>query len=163
MEPDELELWTSTSRGIPPCHECPLAFAAEMRAENRCNGRPAGADEEEEEVDVTELGTGGTVTAEQRIEIIAPCGTCAHRQVCGLREKLERAREADVAMARLPDELKLEIRATVDCAFYSKERGTARANGAAGEPRLHAGRTWSPEQRAAAAERMRARRAASPA
>lgn len=108
-------------------------------------------------MDVRDLGTGGQVTQERRIELVAPCPSCLHRQVCGLKEKLERAQEADVTMARLPDELHLVIQARVECAFYAKDKGLGKRTEPAGESKPK--RQWSPEAREAAAERMRARRA----
>ena len=135
MEPDEWALWLERNpqslgfnAAARPCQDCPLGFAAEMRAVSRCNGEPAGLelDEEEDTVDVRDLGAGSQVTQERRIELIAPCPTCLHRPVCGLKDKLERAQEADVTMARLPDELHVVISAKVDCAFYAKDKGAAR-------------------------------------
>lgn len=159
LEPSELELWHDVDAGIPPCHSCPLAFAAEQRALGRCNGQPSGADDEEEDDVIGDNGIAGQVTQERRIELIAPCGSCLHREVCGLKDKLERAGEADVTMARLPDELQVVLQARVDCSFYARDRGAAKGVAAAArEVKPRATRNWSPEQRAAAAERMRTRR-----
>jgi hypothetical protein len=163
LEPDELELWRERDRGIPPCHSCPLAFAAEQRAIGRCNGQPSGADDEDEEdqVNVGDIGVGGQVTQERQIELIAPCPSCLHREVCGLKEKLESAGEADVTMARLPDELQIVLQARVDCSFYARDKSVGkRAAAADGTPApKRAGPNWSPEQRAAAAARLAERRA----
>jgi hypothetical protein len=30
------------AKAVRPCHDCPLGYAAEMRALGRCNGTPAG-------------------------------------------------------------------------------------------------------------------------
>ena len=59
MEPDEWADWQRLNRSIAnhgdqasrPCSDCLLGFAADMRAEGRCNGQPAGDthDHEEEE------------------------------------------------------------------------------------------------------------------
>jgi hypothetical protein len=56
MEPDELAAWEemrdrSTAyhdRTARPCHDCLAGFAAEMRAIGRCNGTPAGFEEDPE-------------------------------------------------------------------------------------------------------------------
>lgn len=43
MAADELALWLASEvrgGGSTPCVDCPLAFAAEMRAQGRCNGKP---------------------------------------------------------------------------------------------------------------------------
>lgn len=163
MEPDEWDLWVARNPrhlgakvADRPCADCPLGFAAEMRAIGRCNGEPQGH-EEESDVNVTGIEVTGAVTQERRIEVLAPCGTCLHRQVCGLKDKLEAAGEADVTMARLPDELHLVLQARVECAFYARDKaaGKPASAGDVDKPK----RGWSPEQRAAAAERMRQRNA----
>lgn len=59
MDPDEWEVWQDTNRRLTsfgdqatrPCDDCTLGFAADMRALGRCNGTPAGADEEDEPMD----------------------------------------------------------------------------------------------------------------
>ncbi len=56
MDPDEWEAWQGTNRRLTyqgdqaprPCADCLLGYAAEMRAEGRCNGEPAGDHHEEE-------------------------------------------------------------------------------------------------------------------
>ena len=47
MEPGEWELWQVGNRRLShqdqafrPCDDCPLSFAASMRAVGRCNGEP---------------------------------------------------------------------------------------------------------------------------
>lgn len=47
MEPEELAGWNrlnlqvaASTRAARPCEDCPLTFAAEMRAAGRCNGEP---------------------------------------------------------------------------------------------------------------------------
>jgi hypothetical protein len=46
MSADELASWqdmnsqTTSHRTDRPCHDCPVAFAMEMRALGRCNGEP---------------------------------------------------------------------------------------------------------------------------
>lgn len=54
MDPDEWEGWLAANRRAPnqvdqarrPCADCTLGFAAEMRAEGRCNGEPEDVAEE---------------------------------------------------------------------------------------------------------------------
>lgn len=48
MTPDELAAWEDansvlSSPAPSPCQDCPLAFAAQMRAEGCCNGEPGRA------------------------------------------------------------------------------------------------------------------------
>jgi hypothetical protein len=48
MTLEEFELWCAANaragsqRAPSPCSDCPLSFAIEMRAEDRCNGEPGG-------------------------------------------------------------------------------------------------------------------------
>ena len=56
MDPDEWAAWRSlndrsgSNRAARPCSDCLLGYAAEMRADGRCNGTPGGdaADDEED-------------------------------------------------------------------------------------------------------------------
>lgn len=56
MDADEWALWERANRSINssieratrPCADCPLGYAADMRAEDRCNGTPGGVQDEEE-------------------------------------------------------------------------------------------------------------------
>ena len=47
MDPAEYALWGRANDAISrhpagsPCHDCPMSFALEMRAEGRCDGEPA--------------------------------------------------------------------------------------------------------------------------
>lgn len=50
MEPDEYAGWREmngkligSGRALRPCQDCPLGFALDMRAEDRCNGEPGGS------------------------------------------------------------------------------------------------------------------------
>lgn len=56
MDADEWALWERANRSINssieratrPCADCPLGYAADMRADDRCNGTPGGVQDEEE-------------------------------------------------------------------------------------------------------------------
>ena len=45
MDPTEYALWSRANAALKfretPCHDCPMSFALEMRAEGRCDGEPA--------------------------------------------------------------------------------------------------------------------------
>ena len=45
MDPAEYALWSRANAALKfretPCHDCPMSFALEMRAEGRCDGEPA--------------------------------------------------------------------------------------------------------------------------
>lgn len=61
MDHDEWEAWQGTNRRLTyqgdqaarPCADCLLGYAAEMRAEGRCNGEPAGDHHEEDTMEPT--------------------------------------------------------------------------------------------------------------
>ena len=59
MTPDEWDEWQRlnpvNAHADRPCADCPLGYAAEMRAVGRCNGQPGAVEEDEEMV---ETGTG---------------------------------------------------------------------------------------------------------
>ena len=90
-----------------------------------------------------------------RLDLRVPCNDCVHREVCRIRQSLY-GRTLDAAHIELPDlapELTARFAVVVECRVYLPEK-TVRVRKAKAAP------NWSPEQRAAAAERMRTRRAA---
>lgn len=161
MDDDEWRLWNQANRSISagshrvdrPCRECPLGFALEMRAINRCNGEPSGApepDEEEEPMEVARISS-------QRVSVnvAAPCATCLHRDVCAIKEDVDRAGSAEVGLPQLSPALKPVLSLVLDCAFYLRDKAAGKT--VSDEPKK---RNWSPEQRQAAADRLAAMRAA---
>lgn len=130
MAEDEYEAWleanrrTATARAVAverPCVDCTLGYAAEMRAIGRCNGTPAGVEEEEdmeqpETVDVRLVG---------RIPVTVtppPCGSCAHEPVCALRRSLEAIAEIPAAAPTVPAGLRLTLLAAVECDHFLRDR-----------------------------------------
>lgn len=135
MDDDEWALWVAknpvglSSQMIAdrPCHDCPTSFALEMRALGRCNGSPRGEEtkrsDEMHETTPTPAaviaGAPGRPSTGVALELVAPCPTCVHAPVCGLREKLERVKGAEVVMPRLPDALTVVVRGDVTCEHYT--------------------------------------------
>ncbi len=173
----------STSRSdriALPCRDCLAGFAIDMRALGRCNGTPNGV-EEDTEMDQPDTsverayGNGETFAATPRaltrrveLEVAAPpCGSCSHEPVCALRAAFEGMATVETSAPPLPDGLRLALSASVACAHFlrdrakpapvrvltSQERG--QANGA--EAYRKGTHEWTPEQRAAQGDRMRAR------
>lgn len=110
-----------------PCVDCPLGFAAEMRAIGRCNGQPGAvggrheaAEEDDDMIDRPgQPGPRGSAPLEL---VPPPCGTCAHEPICVLKIALQKAKTAEVAVAPLPDGLSVVVTARVDCRFYTKAK-----------------------------------------
>jgi len=190
MDADELARWqemrdrstSSSDRATLPCADCLPKFAAEMRSIGRCNGTPRGGQEDEEmgTFDYTDQAEAQpkpkeapralTMTRRVELEVAAPpCSSCAHEPVCALRAAFEGMATVETSAPPLPDGLRLTLTASVDCAHFlrdrakpapvrvltSQERG--QANGAGAKRMTH---EWTPEQRAAQGDRMRARNAA---
>lgn len=156
MTADEWTAWQDTNRRINqgsqaprPCSDCTLGFAAEMRAEGRCNGSPAGAEHDEEENDMDPVVTPEpkAPTRQVRIAVTAPCGGCSHVQVCRIADEVRAIADTTVAVPKVGPSLALELSASISCEFYTPIRK-------AGRPPM------TPEQRAAAGERLNAGRAA---
>lgn len=149
MEPDEWVHWQATNPSNAmagrPCSDCPADFAAEMRAEGKCNGtpgwRPPADDLEEAEV-------GDTVIV-SNVQISAPCGSCAHQAVCAIRRTLGHLDEVEVSMPKPDPALTVVLAMTVECSHYL--RG-AKAKREQSPLQLEASR--------ASAARMRERKAA---
>ena len=144
MEPDELARWQEMqvrSRDLTarPCADCLAGFAAEMRAVGRCNGTPAGVEEDPMEP---------TPLAARRLplDVTAPrCETCLHAPVCALRAALGALRSIPADVPALPDGLTVTISATVICAHWRRvtspeARAAMSAGGHASAAKARAGR-----------------------
>jgi hypothetical protein len=150
MTPKEWAAWQDTNRRISnhtdqaprPCSDCTLGFAADMRAVDRCNGSPAGADHEEEnDMDPQSTAEPKVPTRQVRIAVDAPCGGCSHAEVCRIADEVRAIAEAKVEVPRVGDGLTLALAGSIECRFYAPVRK-------AGRPAM------TPEQRAAAAARL---------
>jgi hypothetical protein len=160
MDPDEWRLWidanrrASQNRVSRPCNECPLGFAVEMRAIGRCNGEPSGAPEDEEAEDEP-MDIARVSTQRVTVEVIAPCPTCLHRDVCAIKADVDGAGAAEVGLRALSPALTPRVTVDLECAFYLRDRSAGKAT-AEKKPKA---RDWTPEQRQAAAARLNAGKA----
>lgn len=69
-----------------PCADCPLGYAAEMRAQGRCNGTPAGVQDDEEAEAVAARSCVRCSADVERVEGIDErfCGPCGWSEaLCG--------------------------------------------------------------------------------
>jgi hypothetical protein len=135
MEPDELAAWQEANgrlvgrsglrREDRPCADCPLGYSLEMRAQGRCNGTPAGV-EEDIEVDAPETPTPPRslpVARRVALDVAAPpCESCAHEPVCGLRAALEGIADVETTAPALPAGLSLTLNAVVSCGHFLRDR-----------------------------------------
>ena len=130
MAEDEYEAWlfmnraTATARAVAvtrPCVDCTLGYAAEMRAVGRCNGTPAGVEEEED----MEQPETVDVRLSRRVPVTVappPCASCAHEPVCALRATVEGLVEIPVGAPPVPDGLRITLAATVACDHFLRDR-----------------------------------------
>lgn len=171
MEPEEWEAWRDTNermqgkgKAFRPCSDCTLGFAAEMRAIGRCNGTPAGAEHDEIQEEQAMEPQAIPTTINRRLEVAGelPCATCVHAVVCGLRPALEALRSIQVALPRLDAALGLQLTATATCSHHERAPKPRKASPTTDGERKQGGRTWTPEQREAQAERMRGNRRGRP-
>jgi hypothetical protein len=158
MDADEWAGWQRHNRRLVglkglqqadrPCADCPLGYAAEMRAIGRCNGQPGGIEEDEEEMTMepTPIAVKKPPTASARIRVEAPCRTCSHAPVCRLRDAVIDAGEASIEVPALGDGVRIVLAGAVECDWYAKARQAPDPS----KPR----RELSPEQKEAARERM---------
>lgn len=159
MDDEEWALWKAGNdrlvnrklQASRPCADCPLGHAADMRAEGRCNGTPGGVeDEEDEHMDQVAPAAEPkpvTPTRQVRIAVSAHCDGCAHVQVCRITDEVRAIADTTVAVPKVGPSLALELSASVSCEFYTPVRKV-------GRPPL------TPEQRAAAGQRLAAGREA---
>jgi hypothetical protein len=172
MDDRELADWSamrdrstsSSERTAIPCADCLLGYAAEMRAIGACNGTPRGAEEDEEPMDLskTDVPTARDHTPPRRLALDVtspPCGSCAHEPVCALRTAVEGMASVEIGSAPLPAGLRLALVATVQCDHFLRDRSRPAPERGAVAHRSASTADWTPERRAAQAERMRARNA----
>ena len=153
MEPGDWKHWQRTNPRFGggagfaprPCADCPLGFAAEMRAEGKCNGTPGWQPPAD---DYEEAQVGDTVTV-SNVQISAPCGTCAHREVCSIRRTLGSLDEVDVTMPKPDPALTVVLGMTVECSHYLR---VGKGKGSAAGRKLN----LSDEERARRGERIQA-------
>lgn len=168
MEPDEWRLWQQANRRITgffgeaqpvdrPCDECPLSFALEMRAVDRCNGEPMGEPEDEQEDEPMEMAR---ISAQRvSVQVNAPCPTCLHREVCAIKADVDGAGNAEVGLRSLNPALTPRLTVDLECAFYLRERG-AKVPPQRSRNALAGASGWTEERKAKWNEQMAARRAA---
>jgi hypothetical protein len=132
MDAEDLEGWRRLNRGGSrarrPCEDCPLDFAAEMRLLGRCNGSPSSVTEDD---DMTEAIA---------VVLTAPCGSCQHRPVCGLRRQVEGLTQLQVAPPDVDEALHLQLAATIECDHYLRDKGVHRPMTSAHREAIRRGR-----------------------
>ena len=155
MDPAEWDAWHAANRSARggrdsrPCDDCLLGFAAEMRTAGRCNGQPgADATDDEEETAMEPTNTPAPKTTPARLTVEAPCRSCSHAPVCRVRDRVIDASTIAIAVPVMGDGVTIALTGTVECDWYVRDRGAPSER----KGRKH---NWSPEQRAAAAERAR--------
>lgn len=128
MDADEYALWqrgddqvgrtNGAQRGRRPCADCTLGHAADMRAQGRCNGTPAGVvDDEEEDPAIESAEAPSLVTRRIEIDGALPCDGCSHAVVCGLKANLEGLRAIEVRIPRLPAVQGVTLAASLTCEY----------------------------------------------
>jgi hypothetical protein len=154
MEPDEWADWQRLNPVLNqaihaerPCADCPVGYARQMRAIRRCNGTPGLKEENDPVAERDDLTT---------IEVAsdAPCPSCVHRTVCGMRTAVESLRKLEILAPSLPKAVRTVISVEVECSEFLRDRSAANAKHSATSKA-----SWTPEKRALAAERLRERRA----
>lgn len=110
-----------------PCKDCPLGFAADMRAQGRCNGTPGGVAEEidqEEEEPMDNIAPAPRPDPGIRIAVAleAPCPACVKADVCSLRPLVEQLQSVQVATPKMDPLLGLQLAGTVTCRAFVKDR-----------------------------------------
>lgn len=115
-----------SGRSERPCTDCPMGYAAEMRAQGRCNGTPGGVqdDEEDEEMDQrtderTAIPGPDPRPAGQPVDVAAtlPCEGCLHAEVCRIRPGLERLARLTVIVPRVDAAIGVTLDAAVTCSL----------------------------------------------
>lgn len=174
MSDEEWTAWSESNErlvgkahAVSPCVDCLPSFAAEMRADGRCNGVPRGTEEP-----MTDTFDAATMAAASRlrggearlaqvreakpdaVELVpeTPCGTCAHALVCAWKRDLDAIGDVPVRMPELADGLTMTLRAVVECSAYLR---APKAKDATPRPALSA--VWTPERRARQSELTRQR------
>lgn len=139
-----------------PCEECPLGFAADMRAQGRCNGTPGGVAEDTDEPTQEETPMDHADRTTVTVELVGglPCGSCAHAEVCRIRPQLLGLRSVEVSVPAIDDAITMRVAADIDCDKYLRAKGTAGGSAAGRKLNL------SPEERARRGAQARANTAA---
>ena len=175
MDDEEWADWKSANRRVRsqtqqasrPCTDCTFGFAADMRAEGRCNGTPGGVEEEDEDMDQviserTEPSRPVEIpTVAVRVTVAAPCGTCTHVAVCRLAADVRKVAETRVAVPVVGEGLQLVLSGAIECEHHEPVRkaGRPRKEATDAPTRQPSGsavsESWTPERRAAQSERLR--------
>lgn len=129
MADDEYAGWQEMNRQVTrlsdraprPCADCMLGYAVEMRSLSRCNGTPAGV---EEDTDMDQPAPiAAHATRRVPIEVVPPpCASCAHEPVCALRATVEGLVEIAVSAPAVPDGLTIRLEASVTCGHYLRDK-----------------------------------------
>jgi hypothetical protein len=138
MDADEFEAWAEANRRMTyradrasrPCADCTLGYASEMRAVGRCNGSPAGVEEDL----MDELEQARPL---RRLPVLLRpplCRSCSHLAVCSLRSAFEGMDALPVDAPPFPGGLTVTLVAKVACAHY--KRGVATRSGPASPEHL---------------------------
>lgn len=149
MDADEFASWQQANRSSGkgraerPCDDCPASYAAEMRAENRCNGVPLGDVKHDDDdrprssppvrivpgrkpapvVAVPQVSPSlkrPEQPANRRLRLLAPCEDCLHDDLCAIKANLGYAK-VEITAESIPPEVTLLDRfdtLRVDCARY---------------------------------------------
>jgi len=167
MEPEEWVEWQAmNSRAISheqrsdrPCADCPLGYAADMRAAGRCNGSPGGV-EEDEVSDVAERPRLMAVGRELPVALGLPCPRCAHKPVCSIRAVVEaRLESLPVQLPILDPAITVVLTAAVTCGHFMKAPNAPKAAVAESATGNRGHYTRTPEHIAKIAEANRRRAA----
>jgi hypothetical protein len=131
MEPGEWAHWRSLNPRLPdevfaprPCTDCPLGFAADMRAEGRCNGAP-GAVQADDEIPQEETPMEGErVQPGRRVEVTLelPCSRCEKQDVCGIRPSLEALHSLPVVAPELDPRVSVALAGSIERAAFVRAR-----------------------------------------
>jgi hypothetical protein len=161
MTDEEYDSWSSKNapmtlgKALRPCADCPLGYAADMRAEGRCNGTPGGVEEDEGDMATQpppQIRAGAialqptpnrTLTTDVAVALDLPCPSCIHAPVCRIKASIEgQLDRLAVATPRLDPALTIQLEAKVDCSLFRPERPAKRGGGPHGQKR-----NLSPEER----------------
>lgn len=159
----DLDAWSHWRRTNPrsttaadyaprPCTDCPIGFAAEQRALGRCNGTPGWRPPAD---DIEEAEVGDTVTT-ANVQISAPCGSCAHAEVCSIKRTLGDLDEVEVSMPKPDPALTVVVAMTVECSHYLRGKGSSDGSKAGRRPFSAETRQKMRDARLATIERQRA-------
>lgn len=136
MDDDEWALWQDANRRLNlsdqlerPCQECPLAFALEMRAVNRCNGEPSGAPEPDD-LEEEPMSEANPAVRTIGVAVEGPCATCVHVEVCAIKADIDRIATSGVGV-QIPETHKAltsRITFAFDCSQYLPVRKARKLN-----------------------------------